>query len=85
MEAQRWRLAMFASDGWFWEDPGRIETRQVLRAAGRAARLVDGQAGTRLEAALVADLGTLTSPTGKDGATIYRQALAEVGQKPPRA
>ena len=38
LEAQRWRLAMFASDGWFWDDPVRLETRQVLRAAARAAR-----------------------------------------------
>ena len=37
LEAQRWRLAMFASCGWFWEDPARTETRQVLRAAARAA------------------------------------------------
>ena len=36
LEAQRWRLAMFASCGWFWEDPARTETRQVLRAAARA-------------------------------------------------
>ena len=46
MEAQRWRLAMFASDGWFWDDPDRPETAAVLRAAARAARLVDGLAGT---------------------------------------
>ena len=52
MEAQRWRLAMFASDGWFWDDPVRPETASVLRAAARAARLVDatldrhGSAGT---------------------------------------
>jgi hypothetical protein len=86
MEAQRWRLAMFASDGWFWEDPVRIETRQVMRAAAKAARLVDGCAGTRLEAALLADLASFASPGhGQDGASIYRQALAEVGQKPPRA
>ena len=36
LEAQRWRLAMFASDGWYWDDPIRTETRQVLRAAARA-------------------------------------------------
>ncbi len=42
LEAQRWRLAMFASDGWFWDDPIRPETRQVLRAAARAVRIVDG-------------------------------------------
>jgi hypothetical protein len=84
MEAQRWRLAMFASCGWFWEDPARTETRQVLRAAARAARLVDGVAGTDLEGRLVTDLATLTSPElGFDGATIYRHALGEVGQPPP--
>jgi hypothetical protein len=83
LEAQRWRLAMFASDGWFWDDPVRLETRQVLRCAARAARLVDALAGTRLEASLVADLGLFTSPAeGIDGAGIYRRALAEVGQPP---
>ena len=44
MEAQRWRLAMFASDGWYWDDPARPETASVLRAAARAARLIDGLA-----------------------------------------
>jgi hypothetical protein len=86
MEAQRWRLAMFASDGWYWDDPVRIETKQVMRAAARASRLVDLKAGTRLEARLVEDLGLFSSPGhDADGATIYRQALAEVGQPPPRA
>jgi hypothetical protein len=56
-----------------------------MRAAARAARLVDTRAGTRLEARLVEDLGLLVSPGHDvDGATIYRQALAEVGQPPPR-
>ncbi len=81
MDAQRWRLAMFASDAWFWEDPTRPETRQVLRAAARAARLVDDLAGSTLERRLLADLSTLASPsTGMDGAAIYREALREVGQ-----
>jgi hypothetical protein len=81
MEAQRWRLAMFASDGWFWDDPVRTETRQVLRAAARAARLVDALAGTSLERRLVADLALFQSPSsGADGAAIYRTALADVGQ-----
>jgi hypothetical protein len=84
LEAQRWRLAMFASDGWFWDDPVRPETRQVLRAAARAVRLVDGVAGTRLERRLVEDLATFSSPSrGLDGAAIYRMALADVDQPPP--
>jgi Domain of unknown function (DUF3536)/Glycosyl hydrolase family 57 len=83
LEAQRWRLAMFASDGWYWDDPIRPETRQVIRAAARAARLVDTTAGTRLEARLVADLALLSSPSrGLDGAAIYRLALEDVDQTP---
>jgi hypothetical protein len=85
MASQRWRLGMFASCGWFWGEPTRPETHQVLRAAARAARLADGLAGTDLEARLVADLGLFVAPELEiDGATIYRQALSEVGQPPPR-
>lgn len=85
LEAERWRLAMFASDAWFWDEPVRRETRQNLLAAARAARLVDGRSGTRLEARLCADLTLLTSPGhGLDGLAIYRQALSEVGQPGPR-
>jgi hypothetical protein len=86
LEAQRWRLAMFASDGWYWDDPTRPETSRNLLAAARAVRLVDGLARTRLERRLVADLTVLRSPSrGSDGATIYRHALAEAGQRPPVA
>jgi hypothetical protein len=84
LEAQRWRLAMFASDGWFWDDPIRPETRQVLRAAARAVRLVDAVAGTRLERRLLDDLAVFSSPSrGLDGAGIYRMALADIDQPPP--
>ena len=85
LTAQRWRLAMFASDGWFWDDPARPETAAVLRAAARAARLVDDLAGTDLEGRLVEDLALFSSPGhGIDGAEIYCHALAEVGQPMPR-
>ena len=81
MEAQRWRLAMFASDGWYWDDPARPETAGVLRAAARAARLIDSMVDAGLERRLVADLGLLSSPGHRiDGAAIYERALAEVGQ-----
>jgi hypothetical protein len=83
LEAQRWRLAMFASDAWFWDDPIRPETRQVLRFAARAARLTDQIGGTDLERRFVEDLTLLHSPRqGVDGAAIYRTALEEVGQQP---
>jgi hypothetical protein len=81
MEAQRWRLAMFASDGWYWDDPARPETAGVLRAAARAARLVDAVAQAGLERRLVDDLALLTSPGHRiDGAEIYERALVSVGQ-----
>jgi hypothetical protein len=81
LEGQRWRLAMYASDAWFWDDPVRPETRQVLRAAARAVRLVDGVAGTQLEGRLCDDLSLFSSPSrGIDGLAIYRDALSEIGQ-----
>ena len=84
MDAQHWRLAMFASDGWYWDDPVRPETAAVLRAAALAARLMDGLAGAGLERRLVADLALFRSPGHDvDGAEIYRRALAEVGQPGP--
>jgi alpha-amylase/alpha-mannosidase (GH57 family) len=84
MEAQRWRLAMFASDGWYWDDPVRTETRHVLRAAARAARIVDGVTDARLERGLLEDLALLHSPSSRlSGARIYWDALDEVGQPVP--
>ena len=84
LEAQRWRLAMFASDGWYWDDPIRPETKQILRSAARAVRIVDGELGTGFEQRLVDDLALFTSPSrGLDGAAIYRTALAEIGQPAP--
>ena len=81
METQRWRLAMFASDAWYWDDPVRPETKGVLRAAAWAARRMDLLAGSGLERRLIADLAILRSPGHHiDGAEIYRRALTEVGQ-----
>lgn len=56
MAAQRWRLAMYASCGWFWESPVRLETALVIRVANHAARLVDELSGTRLADRLADDL-----------------------------
>ncbi|MGK2850542.1 MAG: DUF3536 domain-containing protein [Candidatus Limnocylindrales bacterium] len=84
MEAQRWRLAMFSSCGWFWEHPDRPETAGALRTAARAARLVDGMHETGLERRLRDDLGLVRDrPAGEggfDGLELLRAALADVGQ-----
>jgi hypothetical protein len=83
MDAEHWRLAMFASDGWFWDDPIRLETKQVLLCATRSARLIDSMAGTDLEGRLMDDLSLFTSPSRRiDGAAICVEALEEAGQPP---
>lgn len=84
LRAETSRLAMFASDAWFWDDPSRIETAQAMRLGAHAARLIDELAGTRLEASLVGDLAALRSPaTRLDGAELYSQALKAVDQPLP--
>jgi hypothetical protein len=87
MEAQRWRLAMFASCAWFWETPDRIETAGALRAAVSAARSTDALAGTTLERRLLADLALIRSVDGSgsevDGAGLIGIALKAVGAAHP--
>jgi hypothetical protein len=81
LEAQRWRLAMFASDGWFWDDPVRLETKHLLLCAAKAARVMDEDGTADLEGRLIDDLSILVSPSRRvDGAAIYAEALAEAGQ-----
>ena len=84
LAAEASRLAMFASDAWFWDDPARSETLQSLRFAAHAARVLDGLAHAELEHGLIDDLRALRSPSsGLDGAALYRRALEQVGQPPP--
>jgi hypothetical protein len=84
LDAEHWRLAMFSSDGWYWDDPIRPETRQVMLCAARAVRTIDRAAGTTLESRLVEDLGSFTSPSRRiSGAGIYAEALEDVGQPAP--
>ena len=81
MQAQASRLAMFASCGWFWDDPNRPEVHQVLRSAAHAARVMDGAFGTRLEVTLREDLGAVSSPAhAATGPGLYAAALRAVGQ-----
>jgi hypothetical protein len=80
MAAQASRLAMFASCGWYWDDPRRLETRQVLRFAAHAVRTVDELCHTRLEDHLVDDLAAMPVPGGEDGAALYDEALASIGR-----
>ncbi len=80
MAAQASRLAMFASCGWYWDDPRRLETCQVLRFAAHAVRTVDEVCRTSLEEQLVDDLSAMPVPGGSDGATLYNEALNSIGR-----
>jgi hypothetical protein len=84
MRAQASRLRMFASDGWYWEDPSRSETAQVLRFAAHAARLIDEIAGTRLERTLVDDLAAIPSGSRwSAGTELYAAAVLSAGAWAP--
>ena len=72
---------MFASCAFFWDVPDRIETAGALRAAVRAARLVDALADTALEARLLADLA-MVHGDDVDGADLVQAALSVVGAPP---
>ncbi len=80
MRAQASRLAMFASCGWYWEDPRRPETAQVLRFAAHAVRLVDAACGSDLEQTLMDELVAVRIPRGASGLDLYAMALDSVGQ-----
>jgi hypothetical protein len=61
LEMERDSLRMFTSCGWFFDDIGGIEPRQILKYAARAVMLASGETGSRAEAALLATLGKARS------------------------
>ena len=63
LEMQRCAMSMFTSCGWFFEDPSGLETRQVLRYAGRAIELARKVSGATLEEQF---LGRLESAASND-------------------
>ena len=56
LEAQRHRLMMFTSCGWFFDSPAGLETTQILRYAVRATELVRDGGGPDLRPDLERDL-----------------------------
>jgi len=74
LEMQRNAMLMFTSCGWFFDDIGGIESRQIMRYAGRALDLTR-QAGCSEEAdrAEIEFVRTLETARGggPDGGTIY--------------
>jgi alpha-amylase/alpha-mannosidase (GH57 family) len=61
LEMQRHALLMYASCGWFFDDPSRIETVQLLCHAGRVVDLAERRFGEPVEAALLERLARVES------------------------
>ena len=76
MEAQRHRLAMYASCAWFWDDLARIEPRNAIANALQALRLVENATGARLEFAFRDRLARITSWRTRQSAAEIVEPLA---------
>jgi alpha-amylase/alpha-mannosidase (GH57 family) len=77
LEMERYALLMFTSCGWFFDDPARLETRQVLRYAARALELCPEPESARLQNVFLEHLRPLRSNKYPeiDGAALYRDMV----------
>jgi len=77
LEMQRYAMLMFTSCGWFFDDIGRIEARQILCYAARAIQLGRECVGADWEPEFVKGLSEAESndPEQGNGARIYRCAV----------
>ncbi|MFC1627672.1 DUF3536 domain-containing protein [Gemmatimonadota bacterium] len=75
LEIQRYAMLMYTSCGWFFDDPGDIETVQILRYAGMVIQIARARTGTDLEPGFLSILRKAVSnePERGDGATIYER------------
>jgi alpha-amylase/alpha-mannosidase (GH57 family) len=80
LEMQRYTMLMFASCGWFFDDPAGLETRQILRFAARAIELSNGEPGDSLEEHFLARLESFRSndPAAGIGREIYETSVARL-------
>ena len=76
LEMERDTLRMFTSCGWFFDDIGGLEARQILRYAARAIALA-GERGAGLEERLLERLATARSndPAKGTGKDIYMRTV----------
>ncbi|MGH9315688.1 MAG: DUF3536 domain-containing protein [Thermoanaerobaculia bacterium] len=61
LEVERYAMLMFTSCGWFFDDVSGLESRQVLRYAGRAIELAESAFGESFEAAFLSRLEQVRS------------------------
>ncbi len=77
MELQRHAQLMYTSCGWFFDDVGGIEARQIIQYAGRALQLAGELFGPGLETAFLEMLEKARSnaPEAGDGRRIYEESV----------
>ena len=75
LEMQRNAMLMYTSCGLFFDDPGDIETIQILQYAGRVVQLAKACGGADLEGEFLYTLADVKSsyPELVDGGRIYEQ------------
>jgi hypothetical protein len=72
MEAQRFRLAMYASCAFYWDDLTRLEAGYGVRSALYASSLFDSEFGTDLRAGFERDLESVSGwKSEKSAAELY--------------
>ncbi|HEX4441513.1 MAG TPA: DUF3536 domain-containing protein [Thermoanaerobaculia bacterium] len=77
LELQRHAQLMYTSCGWFFDDIGGIEARQIVQYAGRVIQLADELFGPGLEEPFLERLSRArsNSPDAGDGRRIYEQTV----------
>jgi alpha-amylase/alpha-mannosidase (GH57 family) len=77
LELERHAQLMFTSCGWFFDDIGGIEARQIIQYAGRALQLAGELFEDRLEAEFLERLEKARSnqPEAGDGKRIYEESV----------
>lgn len=73
VEMQRFAMLMYTSCGWFFDDPSGLETRQIIRYAGKALEIWRSLSGEDLEPAFLERLELARSnvPESGSGRQIY--------------
>ncbi|MBI2374229.1 MAG: DUF3536 domain-containing protein [Deltaproteobacteria bacterium] len=86
LEAQRSALLMFTSCGWFFNDVGGLETKQILKYAGRLVDLLERLGGPLAEEELLDELSLAKSNEVELGtaADLYRSVVNECRVRPTR-
>jgi hypothetical protein len=79
LELQRHAQLMYTSCGWFFDDVGGIEARQIIQYAGRVVQLAQEVFGADLETELKARLAKAVSnvPDAGDGRRIYEECMRD--------